>query len=33
MPRLWVVIKQATQNHCVRGIFVLCRIVPAVSDT
>ena len=33
MPRLSVVIRYAAQNHRVSGVFVLCRIVPAVSET
>ena len=33
MPRLSVVIKYAAQNQTVSGVFVLCRTVPAVTDT
>src|SRR5258708_4815753 len=33
MPRLSVVIRYAAQNQTVSGVFVLCKIVPAVSET
>jgi hypothetical protein len=33
IPRLSVVIRYAAQNQCINGVFVLCRIVPAVSET
>ena len=33
MPRLSVTTKYAAQNHTVSGVFVLCKTVPAVSDT
>jgi hypothetical protein len=33
IPRVSVVIKYAAQNQWVSGVFVLCKIVPAVRET
>ena len=33
MPRLSVTVKYVAQNQTVNGVLVLCRIVPAVTDT